>query len=333
MTAAAVIRREARAAPGLRRLRRWRDMAGVAALIGRSFPRGMDRSGRRMLAEMRALGRAGFLGWLVAPLLVPSAAYAEGFVWEEAGSIIGNASLSEVEGFPGRFVLANVAVDADHRGRGIGRTLVEASIELARKRAAGLLLLQVEPDNHPAIHLYSDLGFRTLTTRTLWQARLGQGAPGPGRQDDVRVRAPTEWNEQWALAQRLHPEGLVWPYPLGGRVFRRTGRLGSFLPGGPLHWAWPAAGRPKGWMTARRTREWGGWRLILLVEPESQGTGEGPLLRHVLAALRGHARTVTLDLPAGAAEAELMSLGFSAERTLAWMARDWRAGGSPAVWP
>jgi hypothetical protein len=93
-------------------------MGGVAALISRSFPRGVDRGGRRMLAEMSALGRAGILGWLVAPLVVPSTAYSEGFVWEEAGSIIGNASLTEVEGCPGRFVLANVAVDP--AGVGIG---------------------------------------------------------------------------------------------------------------------------------------------------------------------------------------------------------------------
>ncbi len=326
---AALTRQETRSSPGLRRLRRWRDLEGVASLIGRSFPRGVDRGGRRMLAEMRALGRAGLFGWLVAPLILPSAAGAEGFVWEEAGTIIGNATLSAIEGYPGRFVLANVAVDSSHRGRGIGRALVEACIDLARQRGATLLMLQVEPDNQPAVHLYASLGFRSLTTRTLWLAHPAPGPRDPALQADVRRRIPSEWPEQWALAQRLHPEGLIWPYPLNPATFRANGRLDSFLASGPVHWAWPAEGRPRGWITARRTGEWGRWRLLLLVEPESQGAAERPLLRHALASLRSHARAVTLDLPAGTAAAELAGLGFAAERTLAWMTRDWRAAGQP----
>jgi hypothetical protein len=189
-----------------------------------------------------------------------------------------------------------------------------------------VLLLQVEPDNHPAVHLYMNFGFRTLTTRTLWLARPAEGALKLDLPSDVRRRAPSEWTEEWALAQRLHPEGLVWPYPLSASVFRTEGRLGSLLSSGPLHWAWPAEGRPQGWITARRTAERAGWRLILLMEPEGAGRGEGPLLRRAITGLRGHARSITLDLPVGAAESELVALGFTAERTLAWMARDWCRG-------
>lgn len=304
-------------------------MEGVASLIGRSFPRGVDRSGRRMLAEMRSLGRAGILGWLVAPLIVPSAAYSDGFVWEEAGSIIGNASLGEVEGIPGRFVLANVAVDAAYRGRGIGRALVEASIDLARRRGASLLLLQVEPDNQSAVRLYSHLGFRNLVTRTLWTTHPVRLPLGLGEPPKARPRASAEWSEQWSLAQRLHPEGITWPYPLDRNTLREEGHLGWPFGGGPMHWAWPLQGRPKGWITARRSGGQGSWRLVLLVEPESRGEAERPLLQQALAALHGHARTVVLDHPVGGADAEIAALGFRAERTLAWMAKDWRAGDEP----
>lgn len=326
---AAVVLRESKPAPGLRRLRRWRDMGGVAALISRSFPRGVDRGGRRMLAEMSALGRAGILGWLVAPLVVPSTAYSEGFVWEEAGSIIGNASLTEVEGCPGRFVLANVAVDPDYQRRGIGRALVEASMDLARKRGATLLLLQVEPDNRPAVHLYEAQGFQTLTKRTLWAFHPLPTASAPGWALETRPRLPTEWNEHWALAQRLHPEGLVWPHPLHPSIFRGAGGLGPFGVGGTAHWVWPAEGRPRGWVTARRTGERGGWRLVLLLEPEAHGRAERPLLRRALAELERRARRVVVELPAGVADSELTGQGFVAERTLAWMARDWRAAPHP----
>ncbi len=322
---AAVVLRDSKPAPGLRRLRRWRDMGGVAALITRSFPRGVDRTGRRMLAEMSALGRAGIVGWLLAPLIVPSAAYAEGFVWEEGGSIIGNASLSEVEGNAGRFVLSNVAVDPDHRRRGIGRALVEATMDLARQRGATLLQLQVEPENLPAVHLYTDLGFRSLTTRTLWTLRPIPRPLDPRSERETRPRFPTEWSLQWALAQRLHPEGLLWPHPLHDGLFRRNAGLGRVAAGGVGHWAWPAEGRPQGWVTARRAGDPGDWRLVLLVEPEGRAMGEGPLLRRALAELEGRARRIVVELPAGTAEQELTVLGFIAERTLMWMVKDWVA--------
>jgi GNAT superfamily N-acetyltransferase len=320
---AAVVLRDSKPAPGLRRLRRWRDMGGVASLISRSFPRGVDRTGRRMLAEMSALGRAGFLGWFIAPLIIPSAAYAEGFVWEEGGSIIGNASLSEVESASGRFVLSNVAVDPDHRRRGIGRALVEATVDLARQRGATLLLLQVEPENFPAVHLYSDLGFQSLTTRRLWTLRPLPRPPDPRSERETRPRLPTEWGLQWALAQRLHPEGLLWPHPLQDGLFRRNAGFGRIGPGSAGHWAWPAEGRPQGWVTARRTGDVGDWRLVLLVEPDGRGKGEGPLLRRAVAELEGRARRIVVELPAGTGEEELTALGFIAERTLSWMAKDW----------
>jgi GNAT superfamily N-acetyltransferase len=301
-------------------------MADVAVLIGRSFPRGVDQSGRRLLAQMRALGRAGALGWLIAPLFVPSGAYSEGFVWEEDGAIIGNASLHEVEGAPGRFVLANVAVDPAHRRRGIGRALVQASIDLARQRGASEVLLQVEADNDAAIRLYGELGFRVLATRTLWALRPGPGYSVGRGAPEARAASPDEWKDQWALAQRLHPEGLVWPYPLSAAFFRRKGKLGWLVIGRPLHWGWPADA-PRSWITARRSAEYGAWRLILMVEPEARGAAEGPLLWRALAELRGRARSIVLDHPVGEATTELGALGFAAERTLTWMRRERRGAG------
>jgi hypothetical protein len=60
--------------------------------------------------------------------------------------------------------------------------------------------------------------------------------------------------------------------------------------------------------------------LVLIVEPESRSTAERPLLRRALSELRGRARSILLEQPAGAAVRELVDLGFAAERTLAWMA-------------
>jgi uncharacterized protein YbjT (DUF2867 family) len=63
--------------------------------------------------------------------------------------------------------------------------------------------------------------------------------------------------------------------------------------------------------------------LVLLVEPDGRGKGEGPLLRRALDELEGRARRIVIELPAGTAEQELAGLGFITERTLTWMAKDW----------
>jgi hypothetical protein len=71
------------------------------------------------------------------------------------------------------------------------------------------------------------------------------------------------------------------------------------------------------------------------VEPDGRGKGEGPLLRRALDELEGRARRIVVEHPAGTGEEELTALGFIPERTLMWMAKDWRdpsaRGGGPLV--
>lgn len=61
--------------------------------------------------------------------------------------------------------LYSIAVDPGQRGRGLGRRLVEAAIDLARRRQAGILRLEVRVDNPGAIALYRGLGFHDFATR------------------------------------------------------------------------------------------------------------------------------------------------------------------------
>ncbi len=44
------------------------------------------------------------------------------------------------------------------RGEGVGRALIEASLEIARERGAALLEWQTAPDNHTAQRLYDSTG-------------------------------------------------------------------------------------------------------------------------------------------------------------------------------
>ena len=61
--------------------------------------------------------------------------------------------------------LASLAVRDDARGRGIGRTLVEAAVETTQRadRPGKQLMLQVEASNAVAVRVYEKCGFETIS--------------------------------------------------------------------------------------------------------------------------------------------------------------------------
>lgn len=61
--------------------------------------------------------------------------------------------------------LGNLAVDPEHRGRGIGRTLLDRSMEQARLRGARSLYLEVRESNGAARAMYDTAGFETVGRR------------------------------------------------------------------------------------------------------------------------------------------------------------------------
>ncbi|PZQ46568.1 MAG: ribosomal-protein-alanine N-acetyltransferase, partial [Phenylobacterium zucineum] len=75
--------------------------------------------------------------------------------------IIGVATFSRVEEIAD---LLRVIVHPDVRGRGVGASLIRAGLEWAAAVGARRMLLEVRPDNDPAIALYRGLGFEAVTT-------------------------------------------------------------------------------------------------------------------------------------------------------------------------
>lgn len=71
--------------------------------------------------------------------------------------------------------LLNVAVKAEARRRGIGRSLVLDLIAYARAHAAAKVLLEVRVSNVAAIRLYESLGFTEFNVR---KAYYGDGEDG-----------------------------------------------------------------------------------------------------------------------------------------------------------
>ena len=55
--------------------------------------------------------------------------------------------------------VAEVYVDAAHRGRGIGEALVDRAVRLFRERGVTLAYVWTRPDNEAAVRLYRSAGF------------------------------------------------------------------------------------------------------------------------------------------------------------------------------
>jgi ribosomal protein S18 acetylase RimI-like enzyme len=307
------------ASQGLRPVTLPRHMAGIAELIEMVFGGTLDESSRRMLRDMRSLGSLGWLGVIAARMLLPPAAHPRGFVWVHENRVVGNASLMPVEGCPERCVLANVAVHPDYRSQGIGRALVEASIEKARNLKCRLLILQVKPSNSEARVLYEKLGFSVMTTRTTWVRQKAPIQVDLSTARHARERRAGEWMDQWAMAQRMHPEGLIWPFPLRRDLFQAPRGEGDIPWEAPRHWVWGEEGRLQASLTAKRASDSSGWRLVLLVEHQARGKAERPLLAAALTKLRADQVSLLLDYPSGLAEAELRDHGFTIHNTLSWM--------------
>ena len=62
-------------------------------------------------------------------------------------------------------MINNVAVATDHRGRGLGRTLVRAALDEGVQEGCRVAWLEVRPSNAAAVHLYETLGFSTVGRR------------------------------------------------------------------------------------------------------------------------------------------------------------------------
>ncbi len=63
--------------------------------------------------------------------------------------------------------IANVMVNPAWRGRGIGRALIMHLCAVARDLRVHAVQLTVEPENAPALRLYTACGFETIRTLTV----------------------------------------------------------------------------------------------------------------------------------------------------------------------
>ena len=84
------------------------------------------------------------------------------WVLVEGGAFIGHGVLSIAAD---EAHVLNVCVDPARQGRGYGRSLLRAMIDVARGRGACRVFLEVRPSNPVAVALYEDEGFNEIGRR------------------------------------------------------------------------------------------------------------------------------------------------------------------------
>ena len=195
----------------LRPLNILRDLPRVADLIELCFANNMDSDGRSYVRQMRRASRdASFTRW--ASNAIESASMPlSGFVWEQDGHIVGNASLVPFRRNGQRiYLIANIATHPDHRRKGIARTLTERTMQHARQRGADALWLQVRADNPGAVQMYADLGFVERASRTTWRMKSNSQLSATPGLHTVTKRYARYWPQQRTWLNQLHPEELSW---------------------------------------------------------------------------------------------------------------------------
>ncbi|NJM41438.1 MAG: GNAT family N-acetyltransferase [Anaerolineae bacterium] len=187
--------------PRVRPVDFWRDGQSVAGLLELCFQHdGIDDSGHRLIHILRNYGIT--QSWMMQGSL--------GFVWIEDGHVLGNASIQRNATRRDTWVIGNVATHPDHRGRGIGSAVTEACLQLAQRRGAKHVALQVVADNVPAWRMYRTLGFQPVGEVVHYRRAPVRAAPLAAeysyRQKPVR---PTTWRDRgeiWRLATQNTPK-------------------------------------------------------------------------------------------------------------------------------
>ncbi|GGP99798.1 hypothetical protein GCM10010249_17500 [Streptomyces roseolilacinus] len=91
------------------------------------------------------------------------------------GTVAGFAAVSH-SAWNRRLVVEDIEVAPAHRGRGLGRGLMECAAEFARECGAVHLWLEVSSVNAPAVHAYRRMGFSLCGL----DAALYDGTPSRG---------------------------------------------------------------------------------------------------------------------------------------------------------
>jgi ribosomal protein S18 acetylase RimI-like enzyme len=316
-------------ASGPRPINLARDIRGVLTLMDAAFGPVRDWSGQRMLGE-RVI--AGYGAPFSLRLSMLTKGFIPGFVWEEDGRLVGNVSLLE-SSVPGRYLIANVAVDPVYRRRGIARGLMHEAVKHICQLGGKRIVLQVEEDNEPAIALYRSLDFSTVGVMKKWETTAARlRFPHVNKDSGARIRPVNRGD--WRAASRLDAAtvdpDLNWPAPLAPTHFKvgLWHAIGDFLNGRRVEtWVSDAAlgASRRKHLTGLATvnSEWGRpHQVTVRLDPEWRDRVAAPLLVQALGRakrLRGGIYRISHPSDDEVVTELLAGMNFKVRRTLTVM--------------
>jgi GNAT superfamily N-acetyltransferase len=298
-----------------------RDLGAIADLVEICFHGTIDRSGQRYIQNMRAHSAdSAYSRWAVRTadaLSLPTS----GFVWEEDGRIVGNASLMMFNRQGKRIgLVANVATHPEFRRRGIGKALTEAAVKLSQEKKAHQTWLHVREDNPGAIQLYEQIGFKTMFSRSAWQSSGNLPAANAPAAVQVLERSANDWNQHAKWLEQSYPSATAWYFSYFWNIFQPGlwNSFSNFLSDLSIRHliAWegnrPSAGLS---MVSRYGISDNLW-LASPKEPSDE------VIRALLVKARRLSdphRTLSLEFPSSVCDEAIRSVGFTLQRTLLWM--------------
>ena len=307
--------------PNIRPLNVLRDLTAVADLIELCFSSTMDHDGQRYLSDMRRASHdVRFLSW-ASHMAETASMPLTGYVWEENGRIVGNASLIPFRDHGKRvYLIANVATHPEYRRRGIGRALTERAMNHARARNGTAVWLHVREDNLAAIALYEGLGFQEIARRTSWHAGSDRFFNGPATDIAIAPRHSSFWPSQQDWLRRLYPDNLSWYHSWNLNALRPGfwNSLYLFVVDYQVK-QWAAVQGEEllatlSWMPQSGRTE----SLYAAIAAGADGEALTRLMIHVERAL-SHDASLSLDFPGGEMTDAILAAGFIPRRTLLWM--------------
>jgi ribosomal protein S18 acetylase RimI-like enzyme len=311
------------------------DVPSIAILLDLCFAGVLDYSSRVMLRDIRALAMMGVLAWRVAERIgmIQSDEWKLASVWDEAGKIAGNVTITRRRGERDAWLIANVAVHPDSRRRGIARAMVRHALGMIRARGGRSVYLQVDAANESAVRMYREIGFSEIGGRTSWlRGREERKSPSseetPAPAWSFAQRKASEWADEFGLWKEVSPHGEAWNTPLSERVFRPSPwRSLEWLTSGEQekHFIARCSGRVEAALSAYSRAS--GWEGVLIQREGTQGKVEAELLESAWKFFPRDQNLLLETMPEASVEI-LVQLGFQKRRTFRWMRYTFDGGGS-----
>ncbi len=267
-----------------------RDLKQVVALIEEAFGPELDAAGWAALRELRMAARLSPLLGLLAPRGNRPNDMLDGFVWIEGGRVIGNVTVQRNLQFPSRFLIANVAVQKDYRGRGIASELMRLVLDYLARQDARWAMLQVRADNDIARGMYQRLSFAEIMEESRLRIERAPSVPAiplpPG--GELRLLGSDDWHAVRYLISRAMPADARWWHPSRVSRFREGSsaslqrRLSRWLGvGHKVRWGLFIGEELMGVLDAD-VLVFNEHRVDILLHPELREEWTTPLLAHAL---------------------------------------------------